>query len=175
MLQGRRSVALLLICVSHFESDQGADQLEPCVFFAVSPLLLTSDLVSRTQLVLSSSLAASSSLYAFHPETSASTVFLTGADLAKYLSSLGQIAQVDFEALKADTPAPAPSTGEKKPAKSAQDRALADKKRKDDAKIKDADELAIGVYKELDFPEWYRRVLVKGEMIECVPFSPAEV
>lgn len=139
----------------------------------VSPLLLTNDLVAKTQVILSASLAASSSLFAFHPETSASTVFLTGADLAKYLASLGQVAEVDFEALKAETPAPAPTApaGEKKPVKSAKDQAAAEKKRKEESRIDGADELAIGVHKELDFPEWYRRVLVKGEMIECVSAS----
>jgi prolyl-tRNA synthetase len=133
-------------------SRSSADLFTASPLWAVSPLLLTSDLVSKTQVILSASLAASSSLFAFHPETSASTVFLTGADLAKYLNSLGKVAEVDFEPVKSD-----------------REKAAADKKRKEDAKIEGADELAIGVHKELDFPEWYRRVLVKGEMIECVP------
>ena len=153
-------------------SRSSADLFTASPLWAVSPLLLTSDLVSKTQVILSASLAASSSLFAFHPETSASTVFLTGADLAKYLNSLGKVAEVDFEALKAESPAaaaPAAPAGEKKPVKSDREKAAADKKRKEDAKIEGADELAIGVHKELDFPEWYRRVLVKGEMIECVP------
>lgn len=33
--------------------------------------------------------------------------------------------------------------------------------------------MAIGIKKDLDFPEWYKRVLVKGEMIELVsPCGP---
>lgn len=36
--------------------------------------------------------------------------------------------------------------------------AAADKKRREDAKIDGADEMSIGIAKDLDFPEWYKRV-----------------
>lgn len=131
-------------------------------------MTLTSDLLPRLTTVLDSSLAASTSLYAVHPTTSDSTIFLSGVDLAKFLTSLGDsVKVVDFAALKAAAPAAAPKGDKKDVAKKDPSKtALADKKRKEEARIEGAAEVAIGIRKDGDFPEWYKRVLVKGEMIE---------
>jgi prolyl-tRNA synthetase len=134
-------------------------------------MTLTSDLLPRISTVLDSSLSSSSSLYAVHPSTSDSTIFLSGTDLAKFLISLAHkdnsnaIKLVDFAALKSATPAGA-AKPEKKVAKDPSKTAMLDKKRKEEAKIEGAAEVAIGIRKDGDFPEWYKRVLVKGEMIE---------
>lgn len=131
-------------------------------------MTFTSELLPRLSTVVDSSLAASSSLYAVHPSTSDSTIFLSGTDLAKFLTSLGKdsIKTVDFAALKAAAPAAPPKADKKEVKKDPSKTAMADKKRKEEAKIEGAAEVAIGIRKDGDFPEWYKRVLVKGEMIE---------
>jgi len=46
---------------------------------------------------------------------------------------------------------------------------LADKKRKEESKIDGAAELAIGIKKDGDFPEWYKRVSLE---LSLLPLSP---
>ena len=49
--------------------------------------------------------------------------------------------------------------------------ALADKKRKEEAKIDGAAEVAIGIKKDGDFPEWYKRVSRTARSV-AAPKSP---
>jgi prolyl-tRNA synthetase len=99
--------------------------------------------------VLDSSIATSSSLFAVRAQSSTETVFLAGTEIAAYLKHLEKeelkVHEVDFEALKTEAeaaPAAAP--------KAAKD--------KEDAKIEGAIQIAIGVKKEVDFPQWYTNV-----------------
>jgi len=100
--------------------------------------------------VLDSAISSSSEIFAVRASASEATVFLYGTDISKYLSALEtadtKVQVVDFAALKADLvgAAPAKSTPDKK----------------QDAKIGDAHQLAIGVKKEVDFATWYTTVRV---------------
>ena len=90
--------------------------LPPSIPRPVSPLLLTPALLPRVQTILDASFATTNAatLYAVHPSTSASTIFLSGADLAKFVHSLGkEVTEVDFAPMQ--TP-----EGEKKPEKKAE-------------------------------------------------------
>jgi prolyl-tRNA synthetase len=88
----------------------------------VSPLLLTPALLPRVQTILDASFATTNSatLYAVHPSTSASTIFLSGADLAKFIHSLGkEVTEVDFGPMQ--TPE-GEKKAEKKPEKKVEDK-----------------------------------------------------
>lgn len=82
--------------------------------------------------------------------TSDSTLFLNGKEIVSYLKNLetkeNPLHIVDFEALKTEAPAAAPTAAT--PAKKAQA----------DAKIEGAVQIAIGVKKEVDFATWYTNV-----------------
>jgi prolyl-tRNA synthetase len=98
--------------------------------------------------VLDSAISSSSEVFAVRASASEATVFLHGTDISKYLSALEtadtKVQVLDFVALKAEPAgaAPAKSTPNKK----------------QDAKIEDAHQLAIGVKKEVDFATWYTNV-----------------
>lgn len=75
-------------------------------------------------------------------------MFLSGRDIASYLSSLqsdeAKLQEIDFETLKTEGVAPAA------PANQA--------KAKESAKIEGAVQVAVGVKKEVDFAAWYTNV-----------------
>lgn len=130
-----------------------------CVDFSssydpVSPLALTKDNFARVQVVLDSSIATSSTPLALHASSADATVFLSGADVVSYLTSLetadAKLYTVDFAALKAEALASPPGVGPvtgKGPTK-----------KPEDAKIEGAVQIAVGVKKEVDFPGWYTNV-----------------
>ncbi|KAF8755663.1 prolyl-tRNA synthetase [Rhizoctonia solani] len=134
---------------------------------SLSPLALTKDNFSRCQVVLDSTIAGTSAPLALHASSPEATVFLSGKDIATYLTSLetaeAKVHVVDFAALKAEaeaTPGGVGPVGKAAPAKKAED-----------AKIEGAVQIAIGVKKELDFPTWYTNVLIKAEMIDYYSVS----
>lgn len=98
--------------------------------------------------MIDTSIASSSSIFAVHALSSSQTVFLSGKDIASYLSSLqsdeNKLQEIDFETLKTEGAAPAA------PAKQA--------KEKESAKIEGAVQVAVGVKKEVDFAAWYTNV-----------------
>jgi prolyl-tRNA synthetase len=115
---------------------------------AVSPLSINADVFTKVTTVLDSAISSSSELFAVRASAARATVFLHGTDIAKYLSTLEtadtKVQVVDFAALQAEPvgAAPAKSTPGKK----------------QEAKIEDAHQLAIGVKKEVDFATWYTTV-----------------
>ncbi|QRW23387.1 prolyl-tRNA synthetase [Rhizoctonia solani] len=118
--------------------------------------------LDKDSLVLDSTIAGTSAPLALHASSPEATVFLSGKDIATYLTSLetaeAKVHVVDFAALKAEaeaTPGGVGPVGKAAPAKKAED-----------AKIEGAVQIAIGVKKELDFPTWYTNVLIKAEMID---------
>jgi prolyl-tRNA synthetase len=99
--------------------------------------------------VLDASIATSDSTFAIKALSSKETFFLTGKEIAAYLKHLEKeelkLHEVDFEALTTGTAAPAAG-----PPAAAEERA--------DARIEGAVQIAIGVKKEIDFPQWYTNV-----------------
>lgn len=101
--------------------------------------------------VIDQSIESSSAVFAIRGLSTSTTIFLTGRELATYLKRLETtehpLHEIDFEALKTETPtAPAAAT----PAK----------KEKEDAKIDGAPQIAIGIKKEVDFAGWYTNVRI---------------
>lgn len=115
---------------------------------SVSPLSISADVFPKVIIVLDSAIFSSSEVFAVRASASEATIFLHGTDISKYLSTLEtadtKVQVVDFAALKAEPvgAAPAKSTPSKK----------------QEAKIEDAHQLAIGVKKEVDFATWYTNV-----------------
>ncbi|KZT28114.1 prolyl-tRNA synthetase [Neolentinus lepideus HHB14362 ss-1] len=133
---------------------------------SLSPLALDENTFPRVVTVIDSSIATSSSLFALHAQSSSSTVFLSGKDIVSYLKHLEKenvkVQEIDFEALKTEAAAPAPAASKAAPP---------EKKRKEDAKIEGAIEIAIGVKKEVDFAAWYTNVLIKADMLDYYSVS----
>jgi prolyl-tRNA synthetase len=119
----------------------------------VSPLALDENTFPRVVTVLDAALASSSELFAVRAQAADATVFLKGTEIAAYLKHLEKeelvVHEVDFAALAADAPAAAAGAGKA---------AAAEKKEKEDAKIEGAVQIAVGVKKEVDFPQWYTNV-----------------
>ncbi|KDQ60189.1 hypothetical protein JAAARDRAFT_32570 [Jaapia argillacea MUCL 33604] len=135
---------------------------------SISPLSLDENTFPRVVTVVDSSIASSSSLFALHAQSSSSTIFLSGKEIVSYLQHLVKedvkVIEVDFEALKAESGAPAAApTTHAKPSQ--------EKKKKEDAKIEGAIEIAIGVKKEVDFSAWYTNVLLKADMLDYYSVS----
>ncbi|CAE6460747.1 unnamed protein product, partial [Rhizoctonia solani] len=134
---------------------------------SLSPLALTKDNFSRCQVILDSTIADATAPLALHASSSEATVFLSGKDIATYLTSLetehAKVHVVDFAALKAEAEASPAGVGPVGKAGTA--------KKTEDAKIEGAVQIAIGVKKELDFPTWYTNVLIKAEMIDYYSVS----
>jgi prolyl-tRNA synthetase len=122
----------------------------------VSPLALDENTFPRVVTVLDSALATSSSLFAVHAQSSSETLFLKGTDIAAYLRHLEKedlkLHEVDFATLAAEGGAAPPAKD--KPVAKDKD------KEREDAKIEGAVQIAIGVKKEVDFPQWYTNVCV---------------
>ena len=122
---------------------------------AVSPLAIDSSNFPKVLTVLDSSIATSSSTFAVHALSPESTIFLSGSQISSYLKSLEteetKIREIDFVALKSEPSAPAPAAGASKTAQ-------LDKTIKEEGKIEGAVQIAIGVKKEVDFPNWYTNV-----------------
>ena len=140
----------------------------------VSHFALTPNTFSKVVTVVDTALANASKPLAVHAGSASSTTFLTGSDITSYLHSLEtddtKLHIVDFAELKASTStgavgASAAATGT--PSKTAQ----LDKEKKQDAKIEGAVKIAIGVKKEVDFPEWYTNVLLKSGMLDYYSVS----
>ncbi|KAL5637904.1 hypothetical protein ACGC1H_002241 [Rhizoctonia solani] len=134
---------------------------------SLSPLALTKDNFSRCQVVLDSSIADATAPLALHASSAEATVFLSGKDIVKYLTSLetadATVHVVDFAALQAEAASTHTGVGPTG--------AAAPPKKADDARIEGAVQIAIGVKKELDFPTWYTNVLIKAEMIDYYSVS----
>lgn len=117
---------------------------------AVSALALDENTFPKVVTVLDASIASSSTLFALRAQSADKTIFLSGTDVVAYIKHLEKeelkAHEVDFEALKGDT-APTGAAGVAKVAKE-----------KEDAKIEGAVQIAIGVKKEVDFPQWYTNV-----------------
>ncbi|KAJ7746956.1 hypothetical protein DFH07DRAFT_748017 [Mycena maculata] len=129
---------------------------------SLSPLALNATTFPKVVTVVDSSIASSSSLFAVHALSSASTVFLSGKDIVAYLRHLEtdsvKIQELDFANLAGSAAAPVAAS---KPAA----------KEKDDGKIEGAVQIAIGVKKEVDFPGWYTNVLIKADMLDYYSVS----
>ncbi|TDL24630.1 prolyl-tRNA synthetase [Rickenella mellea] len=146
---------------------------------SLSPLALTTTTFPKVLTVLDKSLTSSSSTFALHANRSDATLFLTGPEITSYLQSLQtsdvKIHEIDFEALKAEGGAAGATgaTGGGATAGSAKAAAAAaqDKKEKEEAKIEGAVQIAIGVKKEVDFPNWYTSVLIKADMLDYYSVS----
>ena len=83
-------------------------------------------------------------------------MFLEGTEIATYLRSLEgsgvtKIQEIDFEALKSEAAASATTLA---PARSAA-------APKDEGKIEGAVQIAIGVKKDVNFPDWYTNVCLR--------------
>lgn len=101
-------------------------------------------------IVLDSAISSSPEVFAVRASASEATVFLHGTDISKYLSALEtadtKVQVVDFAALKAEPVGTAPA------------KSTSTSNKKQEAKIEDAHQLAIGVKKEVDFATWYTNV-----------------
>lgn len=130
---------------------------------SLSPLSLDENTFPRVVTVLDSSVATSTSLFAVRAQSSKETYFLTGKEIAAYLKHLEKeevkVTEVDFEALAAEGGAPAAAP------------AAAARAAREDARIEGAVQIAIGVKKEVDFPQWYTNVLIKADMIDYYSVS----
>ncbi len=121
----------------------------------VSALSITKDNASQLIAVLDASLATSTDTFAVHAASSEETLFMTGAEIAKYLQSTGvKLEVVDFAKLKAEASTPvakasAPSTSSASAPGSTQGPIAASNKAKaaEAAKIPDAEQIGITVRK----------------------------
>ena len=81
------------------------------ILISVSPLALTKDNFPKVLTVIDASIVSSSSFFAVHALSSSQTVFLSGRDIASYLSSLqsdeAKLQEIGFESLKTEGVAPA--------------------------------------------------------------------
>ncbi|EIW77214.1 prolyl-tRNA synthetase [Coniophora puteana RWD-64-598 SS2] len=125
---------------------------------SLSPLAINQSIFPKIVTVLDSSIESSNAPFAVHALSSSATVFLTGKEIASYITSLEneetKVQVIDFESLKSDGGVAAGVTA--KPTV----------KEKDDAKIEGAVQIAIGVRKDGDFSAWYQNVLLKADMLE---------
>ncbi|SPO38151.1 probable proline-tRNA ligase [Pseudozyma flocculosa] len=145
----------------------------------VSPLSINTNNAGPLIVALDAALATSSDSFAVHAAAADQTLFMTGAEIAKYLQSTGaKVEVVDFSKLKAEasTPvakasAPSSSTASNPGATQGPIPAAAKKKAADAAKIPDAELIGITVRKDGDFPEWYAQVLKKGDMLDYYDVS----
>ena len=122
-------------------------------------------LAPTLHVLIDEALVSSSAPIAIHGSSSASTVFLAGAQIKSFLESLqdaqtnaaeGAVAQirvVDFTAMKKDEVAEKPAGA----AASKEAKEAAAQKKKD-GKKEDAYEMAVAYTKEGDFPGWYSDV-----------------
>ncbi|RPA74531.1 putative prolyl-tRNA synthetase C19C7.06 [Ascobolus immersus RN42] len=124
-----------------------------------SPFQITSENSAQVQVVLDAKLVASE-LVAVHANNSTETVFLSGADIKKYLESTGvKVFETDFTLAAVQTVAK--TEAKKAPAKPV----------KNSAAISDAKLIGVGVDKYLDFSGWYQQVLTKGDMLDYYDVS----
>lgn len=145
----------------------------------VSALSITKDNASQLIAILDASLAISTDHFAVHASSSEQTLFMTGAEIAKYLQSTGvKLEVIDFAKLKAEAATPAakasaPSSSSASAPGSTQGSIAASNKAKaaEAAKIPDAEQIGITVRKAGDFPEWYTQVLRKGDMLDYYDVS----
>jgi prolyl-tRNA synthetase len=125
----------------------------PFFILTVSPLALTKDNFPKVVTVLDSSIASSTAPLAIRANSSSSTIFLSGKDIASYVKSLEtsetKVVELDFAALRAETVSAAPAQAVQ-PASAAAPQ--------ESAKIDGAVQIAIGVKKEVDFASWYTNV-----------------
>lgn len=112
----------------------------------MSPLALDKQNLPKVVTVLDTSLASSSATFAVHALTPDQTIFLKGIEIAAYLRNLEsgdtKIQEIDFDALRAQAVAPTAAA----PAP------------RDGGRIGGAVKIAIGVKKEVNFPDWYTSV-----------------
>ncbi|ODQ52156.1 prolyl-tRNA synthetase [Saitoella complicata NRRL Y-17804] len=129
---------------------------------AVSPLSITKENAAAVEVALDSRIAAATEKLAIHPAASDKTIFISAADLKKYLEETGvKVTEVDFAAAKAQGAAVG-----KPEAKKAQEKAP-----KEDAKIDGAALIGITTKKDVDFSGWYQQVLTKGDMLDYYDVS----
>ena len=122
----------------------------------VSALSMTTEVLPKIVIVVDEAVASSDEVFAVRARSNEATVFLAGKDIYAYLQSLqagsasGQatnIHVVNFATLAAESAASSgPIAKTAAPTK------------KEDARIEDAHQLAIGVKKEVDFSSWYTNV-----------------
>lgn len=127
----------------------------------MSPFAITADSFTKVVVVLDSSVASSAIPLAVHAQSSDKTIFISGKDIATYLTSLEtadtKVQVVDFEALKEEAGNAAAGAAA---AAGASKQAQQEKKEKETAKVEGAVQIAIGVKKEVDFAGWYTNVSV---------------
>jgi len=130
---------------------------------SLSPLALNVDTFAKVLTIVDTSIASSSSVFAIHALSSASTLFLSGSDVVSYLRTL-ETDDIKLQLLEAEEMAGAPIGTTAQTSK-------APVKEKEDAKIEGAVQIAIGVKKEVDFPAWYINVLLKADMLDYYSVS----
>ncbi|KAG0125027.1 hypothetical protein HOY82DRAFT_673314 [Tuber indicum] len=130
----------------------------------VSPLTITKDNSSTVQVLLDQRLVDTAKV-AIHPSGSDTTSFVSGAHLKRYLQETGvkltihTFNTVTIEHRNEENPK---ADRQKAPTKSA---------KAADARTPDAQLIGITTQKDIDFPNWYRQVLTKGDMLEYYDIS----
>ncbi|PWZ00860.1 putative proline-tRNA ligase [Testicularia cyperi] len=145
----------------------------------VSALSITKDNAAQLIAVLDASIATSTEHFAVRAASSEETLFMTGAEIAKYLQSTGvKLEVVDFDKLKAEASTPVakatnpPSSSASAPGATQGPIAASSRsKAAEAAKIPDAEQAGITVRKAGDFSEWYSQVLRKGDMLDYYDVS----
>lgn len=122
----------------------------------VSPFAIDQATFGKVAVVIDPSLADSATTFAVHANSSSSTVFVSGKDIANHLKGLGEVQELAAPSAAPIASAPAPNK---------------EKKEKEDAKIEGAVQIAIGVKKEVDFASWYTNVLIKADMLDYYSVS----
>jgi len=119
---------------------------------AVTPLAIDAALFPRLQVVLDASLSNSTELHGVHAFSSDATAFISGSEIAKYLSSLetaeAKVTEIDFTELKSEAPASKPAAAPK----------VASPVKAKAAAKEDAVKISILYKKEEDFAGWYTDV-----------------
>ncbi|KAL7273694.1 ribose-phosphate pyrophosphokinase 1 [Rhizina undulata] len=128
--------------------------------FDVSPLSITKDNASAVQVAFDQRILDTPVKVAVHPSKSDVTIFVSGAEIKKYLEDTGvKLTVVDFGIAGVQAAAKAEV---KKPAIKAP---------KVDAKIENAELIGVTTKKEVDFSGWYQQVLTKGDMLDYYDIS----
>jgi prolyl-tRNA synthetase len=122
----------------------------------VSALSLTAEVLPKIVIVVDEAVASSDEVFAVRAKTNEATVFLAGKDIYAYLQSLQatltanqtkNLHVINFATLATESAASSGPTAK-----------AAAPTKKEEARIEDAHQLAIGVKKEVDFSSWYTNV-----------------
>eukprot|EP00457_Paulinella_chromatophora_P002353 gb/GEZN01002357.1/.p1 GENE.gb/GEZN01002357.1/~~gb/GEZN01002357.1/.p1 ORF type:complete len:710 (+),score=122.93 gb/GEZN01002357.1/:159-2288(+) len=133
---------------------------------AVTPIAICNDTKHQVTVVLDKALDHDATLLLVHPLTNTATIGITADALKKYITAKGnKLVILDFAAVASDAPKasvvskPAAKQGSHAPSS------------KTSTEAQNTQQLAIIANKNTDFPNWYKEIMTKCELIEYYDIS----